>query len=124
MKNGAPQTVKGKKVFTKTVTIKGNFNGVLNGYDLAELQKSALSKSNPQNITGTFVVDTLNANNINADSVNGLKTDLLLSQEKPTMQTIESDIIFNNFAITGDIKTSNFVNSCDLSKVPKVNVVG
>lgn len=110
-------TIRGAKTFKEPVTITGNLKGTLNKYNVTELARTALSKTKSQEITGMYTVDELKANYMEADILDGVPTDSILYQDENSEQIINSDVIFENIAIAGDINAAYFMKGCNLSKV-------
>lgn len=116
MKNES-EPIRGAKIFKKLVTVTENYEGTLNDYNITKLEKVALSRTKPQNITGFYTVEKLKANDIEVEFLGDISAKDLLFQQKMSEQVINSNLIFNNIAVAGDIKAVNFMNHCDLNKV-------
>ncbi|KAK6634626.1 hypothetical protein RUM43_012027 [Polyplax serrata] len=116
------QTIRGEKTFLMPVTVTGNLEGNLNEYNVTELATYGLSKTRSQNITGVFTVQEFKANDVEADVVDGVAREDFLFQDEATEQIINSDVVFGNIAVAGDIKSENLMNGCNLEKMGKINI--
>ncbi|XP_071055796.1 uncharacterized protein PF3D7_1120600 [Onthophagus taurus] len=89
-------------------------NGIINNFDVEDLQKRALRKNGPQEIFGDIYVDELNINYLNATKINNLYSYELFNSTyfETKIKKIISDgkLSYKNFSISGNF-TLNKLNN-------------
>lgn len=100
--------------------VKGNMDGYINKVDLTAFSHSVLSKTKNQEITGNYSIGTLNANNMNVASINGVHSNNLLHTDAQEEQIVYSDLIFEELGALNTLNVTSWSN-CSLEQVNELH---
>nr|APA05127.1 polephole-like protein [Penaeus vannamei] len=107
--------IRGRKTFTKPVSISGNFNPTtINGFDVAQLSDRILTKSTNQNVASKYTIDgDVMATNVVAAQIDGvLASNLLLLDET---SIVSGTVDFADNLLVADVTSdSGILDGCNL----------
>lgn len=121
-KNDSRLPIRGRKIFLEKVGVFGDLNGTIDGYNVVDFEKRALSKTKGQNVTAVYRVEDADANALFAETVDGIETDNLIFQDDLNVPKIDSDLVFNNLIVAGNVRSLDFKDGCDLNKIVEKNL--